>query len=201
MTTVAVMREHHQALDVTIPSGWQRIYAERLLDDMLCSDAAWAATGSNVNSENVKTILNEMRTLYRADDILFTAMRRRQSPPAIDILTVALPADDSAGGETRDIPMPDPTPSAELTEYVDFDGVPAVIHRSIGDGSGQGNMLASRVQVVAAIPPSARGAIVTIVSSESCAESALQADAAAVVGSLRIVSVDEDGAPSTRITR
>jgi hypothetical protein len=184
------------SLSMTLPAGWRRVHAERLLDDMVAAMAHGNAP-KNINDAELDTVSRaffHVRNLYRDEHVVFTAMRIRPDARGVDQLTLALPSTHGGSSQTRAGDASAGTERhPELTEDVDINGVQAVSHRSLPSEGSEENAdpFGSLVQLVFVVPGSERGAILTIVSNVTSDEELLEREAEEIAASVHITNANE----------
>lgn len=164
----------HYALRCVLPPRWQQIdhAVFVVIVDETAKKGGVAATA-----------LNGLRTSMTRDGVILTALRARTGGDVFDFLLVAMPA--ASEGLRADA-----EPSRDATEIVELANGAAVLHPVTGEPTSASPLPAS-VQVVLRVPPSKRGAIVTVLSTEAGCEAMLAREAEAIAGSLRIEPTDE----------
>jgi hypothetical protein len=174
-------------LSVTLPPRWQRFHFDRLLAQME-TEAAMPELQEELG-EPVARWLSDMlegvQSTYTQGDVILAAMRVRADDYAIDMMTLALPTAGEA--EDRATQLESSSTGGEETAYVNIGNGHGVAHRSspAGDRS-EVKFFPAYVQLVTRIPPSDRGAIMTLMSSAKGAEDLLERDAEQIAESLRL---------------
>jgi hypothetical protein len=128
------------------------------------------------------TAFVRVRTSIVRDAVVLSAVRVRTNQQALDFVTIAMPT-ASPG------PRADAASSRDATAIVELANGPGIVHSA--ECAPSTSPLPASVQLVLRVPPSERGAIVTVLSSEAGCEEMLAREAEAIAGSLRIESADE----------
>jgi len=193
--TSSAIFESQEALSITLPAYWQRVQAEKLLDDALV-DLADPAIVDAVGHAEVKSAqrqLTRVRNVCHAEHVVLAAIRIRRDARAIDQLSLALPGmEEIASRDSRRNRVSNADQHPETTEDVQLNGQSMVCHRSIAAESPEESGVAgSQVQLVFIVPGSERGAVLTLLSSAVGVEDLLRSDALEIAASAQITGGDE----------
>jgi hypothetical protein len=155
-------------LSCVLPPYWQQLDLERLMKH---------AEQVVVEREPAFQMLVALKSGTVTEPFVLTAVRFRLEERAFDFLGIALP--DPAAKVSEYV-----EPARETNATADLTNGPAISHRS--DATAGNTWLPSSVQVVLLVPPSHRGAVVTLLSSERGSEAMLETEAESIASSLRI---------------
>jgi hypothetical protein len=151
-----------------------------------------AALGEAPDSEGAVALAAEFETLRRlvdADCVVLLCLRSGlSSGTALNAMTLAFPKPLYAGGDGYpNTANGSPNRSEQIAEAVDLDGDGyGIVHRSSPTPRTSGDGFASYVQLVRFIPGTKRGAILTVMSTESGVQSALAEEAETIAASFSL---------------
>jgi hypothetical protein len=171
-------------LAVTLAPGWRRLHTLALMEDLLggrSSNAISEEYGPGA-AEQLHELLTIVAQAYLEGNVLLTAVRIRAVENALDVLTLAVPHAANAA-EYEDT---NARSAPRATGDVEIDGASARLVIPQDESPADGDPFASRAQVIALLPSTRRGAILTLLSTAAGAERMLEDEAARVASSLRL---------------
>ena len=158
-----------EGLRCVLPPGWRRVDHTSLFE--LAAELG-AEQGLDADA------LDRLRSLPATTGIVLVTVRTRGE--ILDIGTIALPPEGRSPKRTGRALAP-----AEPGRIVALDGGLAAIHET----GVAGLPMQTQVQLITRVPPTGRGAILTLMSTGQGCESMLEHEAASLADSLKIEAV------------